>query len=371
MVLNMVSQYVTIIGKQNILREWVTSILLYHGHFYNLVEANQMGRCNASLVCRLLGIISSELDDENKLYSKLIDLQKDVQGSEHDESDPFCVNTRWIQTAMGLGETELALLRFYLLATANGGLKETLFLHNEDFLELTLCEFLADFLRLPVDEVHSALAPDAPLKRSGLLRLPFSHGRCRNISDWIDVQPLLVERVFRSYDDAGQILNVIYSTSKPANLSLSAFEHLGPGFPVINDYVKAAVAEGKPGVNILLWGEPGTGKTELARALSGSCGVQALEVASLDADGDPPPETDRMAQYRLGQYMFGRSGGSIFIFDEVESILCDVNFAIFARTISSAKRRSIVFSRTSLCSHHLDRQYYPGCRSGLPAPFRF
>ena len=53
------------------------------------------------------------------------------------------------------------------------------------------------------------------------------------------------------------------------------------------------------GVNILVYGQPGTGKTELARMLAARVGAQLYEVRVDDNDGEPATEHERHLLERL------------------------------------------------------------------------
>jgi MoxR-like ATPase len=55
----------------------------------------------------------------------------------------------------------------------------------------------------------------------------------------------------------------------------------------MKSYLRGATTGGLPGVNVLLHGRPGTGKTQLVRALAADLGLKLQEVALLDECGNP------------------------------------------------------------------------------------
>jgi AAA+ superfamily predicted ATPase len=73
-------------------------------------------------------------------------------------------------------------------------------------------------------------------------------------------------------------------------------------------------------VNILIYGEPGTGKTEFVRMLAAELGTELYEVAAARRDGSVLDSSDRFRAYRLSQALFERSSGRLILFDEIEDV---------------------------------------------------
>ena len=80
---------------------------------------------------------------------------------------------------------------------------------------------------------------------------------------------------------------------------------------------------GGVGVNILVYGVPGTGKSEFCKMVAREAGCDLFGVGEADQDGDEPSRSDRIEALRLADRLAARRRRALLLFDEMEDILDD------------------------------------------------
>ncbi len=180
---------------------------------------------------------------------------------------------------------------------------------------------LAKLLNCPENEIRAALSRDGALMRTGIFNLS-------NFEDGFLIHKLRVLSV--SFADTlycgavspQALLRDEIKNSAAAQLKLKDYPSLVEHLDILLPYLEHSLQQRSTGVNILLHGQPGTGKTELARLLAKLNHCQLYEVASEDSDGDSVTSQYRLNAYRAAQHFFA-SNDSMLVFDEVEDIFSE------------------------------------------------
>ena len=123
----------------------------------------------------------------------------------------------------------------------------------------------------------------------------------------------------------GEIEEVIRDSVRrctPPQLSVGDFEHLKIDMDLLIPHLDRAIQEHQTGVNILFYGEPGTGKTELTKALAKELGTNIYEVSYADEDDEPISGDSRLKAYKVAQSFFSNNN-VLLMFDEIEDVVND------------------------------------------------
>lgn len=181
-------------------------------------------------------------------------------------------------------------------------------------------EALAVMTGHPTSTIREALASRGRLIDSGLV-LPIDRSRGHGFGHSYSLNNRLRVRLDERLRSVRDLLERLFDTPPAPETLWSDFDHISETRDQISRLVQGAIAEQAQGVNILLYGEPGTGKTEICKALSAELGLTLLAVGEVDNNGDSPSARERLSALRLGQRFVGSAKNALILFDEMDDLL--------------------------------------------------
>ena len=182
----------------------------------------------------------------------------------------------------------------------------------------TMTETLSISLGRSIADVQAALSFDSALLSSGIIDLRLASNRV--FEDALSLLGCIVEEIHCKHDDPVTYFRSRLVKSPPPKLTAGHFPHAARDFEILSQYLGQAISERRPGVNILIYGEPGSGKTEFVRMLATALANDLYEVACATREGRVLDSEQRFRAYRLGQALFGRHNKRIILFDEIEDV---------------------------------------------------
>jgi SpoVK/Ycf46/Vps4 family AAA+-type ATPase len=142
-----------------------------------------------------------------------------------------------------------------------------------------------------------------------------------------DVGPTsTVERIARlpTTDPAG-LRRLLVGRPRKAELAWEDFAHLGEAATLAERMLNGALARRTPGINLLLHGAPGTGKTEFVRTLAERLGAHAMFVGETDDGDGEPSRGERVTAYAVARALASRAGRTLLVVDEADDIFTGVD----------------------------------------------
>jgi SpoVK/Ycf46/Vps4 family AAA+-type ATPase len=185
---------------------------------------------------------------------------------------------------------------------------------------------LAAYLAVPSKDVYRALSRKSALAKSGLLGIDnHDSGFLPDLRDYLKLPGYnFSEQMLSDECDFNSLFSDMVIYSKPSDLKMDDFSHIEDKARLLRLYLKAAIQSKKTGVNVLLYGKPGVGKTQFAKVVAQEMGVPLLEIGSENQDGYPYSGAQRFQAYSAAQAFFCRND-AIILFDEVEDVFSGNN----------------------------------------------
>lgn len=242
------------------------------------------------------------------------------------EGGNYCIpstlesNVNRLAKLVTLSSTDRAILGFAVAMKTERLLEDT----AEWLGHLTsdkLVRALSVILKLPSPEIRASLDANGVLARSGLVSV---HRRgITPLGDKLDlISEDFADLMMTDDADPVRLLRDVVSPAPAGTLSLSDYAHIQESLDILCPYLAAAMATNRRGVNVFIYGAPGTGKNELTRALAAYMHCELFEVACEDSEGDPVKGELRLRAYRTAQTFFA-SQQALIVFDEVEDVFDD------------------------------------------------
>ena len=179
---------------------------------------------------------------------------------------------------------------------------------------------IGDLAGVSAADVGEALRAGGRLERIGLVENLISEHSITDLADLMKVSEKLPPVLMREYRDRAELMAVFTRPASKSSLKASDFSFVGDDVQVLIQLLRKAQQTQAAGVNVLLYGPPGSGKTELAKVVAREAGLDLFEVEYADRDGNSLSGRDRYRSMQIAQVFLKGAHEAALLFDEVEDV---------------------------------------------------
>lgn len=226
---------------------------------------------------------------------------------------------QWLGRTVDLDQLDVDILRHLVRARMFEPYSQLLqlFVNGPRVSNEVHIDVLAALLGKSAMTVHKRMEPGSALLSAGLVT------DCRG-GDWT-ASALALRIAQMPTNQPAKLAKGLLGSAPVPTLNWDNFTHLGD----LGELARKLVHESsrrRSGLNILLYGLPGTGKSEFARVLAQACGLHAVMVGATDEFGTEPERSERLGHLAICRSLVRRSSEHLLIVDEAEDLMIQPSF---------------------------------------------
>jgi len=148
----------------------------------------------------------------------------------------------------------------------------------------------------------------------------FTKGILHTDGEKFFINPRFRQVLIRGLTTKDQFLKFLLGNKLKAELCADDFNYIDGERDYLSKLLSCAVKSGMPGVNILIYGNVGTGKTQMARTLAKIAGIDLYAVGASQTESE---KKYRLAELAMTQVLLNGQNDTALIVDEAEDLLCE------------------------------------------------
>ncbi|QOP45878.1 AAA family ATPase [Sulfurimonas paralvinellae] len=227
-------------------------------------------------------------------------------------------NIQQISKLMNLNSVEEQILEFIVLVNQYDVLDDATDLLGNNLNTTQAKKAIGIILAIDTKAVNEAFKSTSKLAKSSIVTIsksstfPLGH-KIEIISDEF------ADNMLNLDEDISVMLKESVKPCDISTLKLEDYEHIEKDIDIVLPYLDNAMKNKKNGVNILLYGLPGTGKTELAKTISETLQTKLFEISYTDEDDEAIDGYKRLKAYKTAQSLLSNQN-ILLMYDEAEDI---------------------------------------------------
>jgi SpoVK/Ycf46/Vps4 family AAA+-type ATPase len=301
---------------------WILKIIIeMGGHKYFIDSDNDFQHDDMAIFLGLAKYAKFDYDDFNRteplliLKKRLNFLKKRVPFK---SSKQLVKNIDRLSELITLTHYEKEILEFVILLKQYDILSNAIGLLGGNLNTSRSKRILSVLLDIPIEQVNDTFATHSTFSRSALLLLSTEEDYSLNAKLRL-INYEFADNMLNLDEDITEMIKDSVRLSDKGTLDINDYDYLKNDLEILMPFLDKALENQQKGVNILLYGLPGTGKTELSKTISNILGTKLYEISYADSEGNPIEGEARLRLYKTAQALFF-SNRVILMYDEAEDV---------------------------------------------------
>lgn len=187
------------------------------------------------------------------------------------------------------------------------------------------------------NDLAERLRQSSRLITSGVIVQQSRNGK--DLDDHFDVPDVISTAMQKTLNNLDDVRKYILGDKQQPTLEWDDFDHIGSARDKLATFLKEATQKKIPGVNVLLWGPPGTGKTEFCKTLAARLNLNLYALGEADDSGDEPNRKERTSAFQIAQNLLRHQNNNLLLFDEMDDMFENKGLAVlFGAKFSSGSK---------------------------------
>jgi len=265
-----------------------------------------------------------DMDSDDFKKSEVIDILKEKYDRLKLKKDTFKTsktlkkNIKQLSKLMDLNPYEEQILEFVVLLNQYDVLDETADLLGDKLNSKQAKRELSRILDIPLKAVDEAFCSTSKFSKSSIITLDKRHTNdLRHKIEIVSIE--FADNMLNLDEDISVIIKDSVRPCYDSDLSLDDYTHLQKEIDILLPYLQNSFINNQQGVNILLYGLPGTGKTELVKTIANELKVDLFEISYADDEDEAIDGKKRLKAYKTAQALFANKT-TLLMYDEAEDI---------------------------------------------------
>ncbi|MBR5904542.1 MAG: AAA family ATPase [Alphaproteobacteria bacterium] len=203
-----------------------------------------------------------------------------------------------------------SLLQYFVYATKIPFLQRFVNAFNDRFTDSVMDSSNIDIAvittGIQIEDIKKALSSNGVFMDAGIVTKGYSD---------VDFSPMFSRLLNNEFSCVEDVCKQLTGDTLHTDLTKENFDYIGEDYDRLVKMISAAVKSKQPGINILLYGKPGSGKTELIKSV---CNYAGLNLYSTPENKEE--KTSRLSALSNFQAVLKKEDKSVILFDEAEDV---------------------------------------------------